>query len=65
MYPMDELGLNIHVAKNISISVEGFEKRFGSIKEHEFNYVFLKNHENTTPAWEAVFDDWKDKGILN
>lgn len=65
MYPMNEMKTEIKATNNVFISIEDFENRFGNKKEHKFKYDYLVNHENVTPAWKSIFDEWLERGILN
>ena len=64
MYPLDESETVILLGDSIFIDMEDFEERFGSIEEHEFKYDYFIIHKKTTNAWEDVFEEWKEKGIL-
>ncbi len=66
MYPVLEDDKSIiQISENTQISVQNFEQRFGLEEKHNFEYDYFINHENITPAWRLIFDDWKTKGILN
>lgn len=66
MYPiLDDESNYIDLGNNSFISVDNFENRFGIKDEHKFSYDYFINHENTTDGWKIIFDEWKDKGILN
>ncbi|MBM7598070.1 hypothetical protein JOC34_000427 [Virgibacillus halotolerans] len=60
-YGFGEIWLDAH---ECSITKESFIKMFGET-DFLFKYVFLYNHEATTPMWKDQFDAWKEQGILN
>ena len=64
MYPLLAEGY-IDVGNDSYISVDNFELRYGTIEEHNFSYDYFINHEKTIGSWKSIFEDWKEKGILN
>ena len=42
------------------IKKQDFVSRFGETITHD-NFI---NHPNCTPAWKDVFDEWKEKGLI-
>lgn len=64
MYPLNSEG-DIILNEVSFITVKDFEDKFSDRETHQFNYEYLYNHENCTPAWKEIFSGWKQKGILN
>ena len=50
----------IITGENKYILLEEFLNRFGD--DYRFDSIY--NHENTTPAWRKLFEEWKHRGIL-
>ena len=55
----------IELVDNTFISIEKFEQRFGSKEEHQFSYNYFIQHQNTTPGWRSIIDEWKAQGVLD
>lgn len=56
-----EEGLYIDEELNLSFKKDYFEERFDNL----IDYDNLINHKNATDGWKQVFDNWKQRGILN
>jgi len=56
-----EEGLYIDEELNLSFKKDYFVERFDNL----IDYDNLINHKNTTDGWKQVFDNWKQRGILN
>lgn len=50
-----------YIYGSFAIEKSKFEQRFDGL----YKYSSLTGHENATSAWKDLFDEWKEKGILN
>lgn len=64
MYPIID-DFFILLSDNNFIPIKKFEERFGDAEEHRFEYDYFINHEKVTAGWKSIFDEWKERGILN
>lgn len=42
------------------ILLDDFKQKFGD----DYRFDSIINHENCTPMWKRVFEEWKHRGIL-
>ena len=53
--------VNILIDGQRKIKIETFLDRFGDV---ELQYDELANHDNSTNRFQAIFDEWKEKGLI-